>query len=125
MLLFGLFALTTLQYRVPQNYGCLLWRHNHPAKRPWQGVLLPHSLPALDARTYRVGFSGLLCLIWTACAIVFAMRHGALPFKATRAVVIGAAFALAVFAPPLLPTGSYAYAALMLSIPHPVLPTIS
>ena len=114
VLLLALFALAALQYRVPQNYACLLWGHNPPAARHWQRALLPHSLPALDAQTYRADFRGLLCLMWLAYAVAvgFALRRGgALPFKLVRAVVIGAAFGVAVFAPPVLATDSYAYVA--------------
>lgn len=110
-LLLALFALAALQYRVPQNYACLLWGHNPPAARHWQGRLLPHSLASLDAQTYRAAFRGLLVLLWGAyaAAIGFALRRAALPFKFTRIAVIGAAFALAVIAPPVLATDAYAY----------------
>jgi len=112
-LLCAVFALAALQYRVPQNYGSVLWGHNPPAALQWQGHLLPHALAPLDAQTYRAVFRGLLVLLWGAYAgaVVFAMRRGAPPFKTIRALVIAAAFALAVFAPPALATDSYAYAA--------------
>lgn len=113
VLLLALFALAALQYRMPQNYACLIWGHNPPAARQWQNAFLPHSLAALDAQTYRAAFRGLLCFQWAAyaLAIVFALRRGALPFPAARVVVMGTAFAFAVFAPPVLATDSYAYVA--------------
>lgn len=113
VLLVALAALAALQYTVPLNYAAPVWGHNPPAAREWREHVLPHPLGAWDARTYVPAFRGLLVLAWAAytLAVASALRRGALPFRTTRVLVMGAAFAFAVFAPPVLATDSFAYVA--------------
>lgn len=112
-MLVALICLVAVMFALPTGYNARWWGINPLGVRHWADHLRISLPDALSAARWSVLFRCSLALLWSgyAAMLVCARRGGRLSFAQILGLTASASVALAVFAPPLLATDAYAYAA--------------